>query len=111
VPVLISRVNRVSARTPAPTRAAGSADILRASAGHFMRGGATGQSSSEHESSDVGAMALTTEVLELVPNSADVTASDIRVDELWTGDFTIYFLFYVLHQNWVDPHGRKVWAR
>lgn len=118
VPVLLSKVNRIGVAAPAPVRDTGTADILSASAGHFMSASqSTTQSGNVQTTTTTsvhraaGSMSLTLEVHDRVPNAADVKDSDIQLDGVWTGDFLLYMVTYIQEETWVDPKGRKVWVR
>lgn len=106
VPVLLSPVDRVGAKAPVAGRETGKADVLHASTGFSQSTQSNGQWSYTYTEIS-GPMALTVEVLKLVPNRNDVEASDILLDGVFTGTFIGGGWVKV----WGDPRGRKVWIR
>ncbi|HSQ64657.1 MAG TPA: hypothetical protein VLM85_15645 [Polyangiaceae bacterium] len=106
VPVMLSPVDRVGATAPVAGRETGKADVLHASTGFSESTQSNGQFSTTF-TEITGPMALTVEVLKLVPNRNDVEASDILLDGVFTGTFIGGGLVKV----WGDPRGRKVWIR
>jgi hypothetical protein len=118
VPVLISEVNRVGVKTPAPTIKTGVYDVLKASSGILAEGtsstsssgGVTTTTTTGYRES-AGPPTLTLEALTLSPSKADADVSDLALDGVWTGTFMVVLPGYFVNQIWVDPKGRKVWVK
>jgi hypothetical protein len=111
VPVLLSRVNRVGAKDPAPTTEAGTEQVVRATAEIYVATSSTRAGNvtiTRTVSRYSGPEDLTIEALQMVPNGADASKADIQLEGVWTGNFA---MAWSLNQEWATPLGRKVYQR
>jgi hypothetical protein len=111
VPVLLSRVNRVRVKDPAPTHEAGTQQVLKAKAeiyeAHSSSTGMNGAVTFRYDEYRYsGPTELATEAIKLVPNGSDASKADIQLDGIDTGNFAIT---WTLNSEWATPQGRKVY--
>jgi hypothetical protein len=105
VPVMLSTVDRVGGQASTP-RETGRRDVLRAESSFAQTQQQSGNFT--YVSTTIsGPMSLTLDALKLVPNQADVDASNIQVDGVSAGSFVMPGYTKI----WGEPQGRKVWVK